>query len=78
MAPPSTTTQVAVILLTLVLPILAYLYLTGNIKRQSAAGPLPPPTVITALRIHPIKSCHGIAVQSAKLLPTGLDLGALI
>ncbi|KAF3006776.1 hypothetical protein E8E13_010216 [Curvularia kusanoi] len=71
----SQATQLAIILSTFFLPILTYLYFTkAQTKRTSNAGPLPPPTEITALYIHPIKSCHGIKVQSAKLLPTGLDL----
>ena len=44
-------------------------------EEEVDAGPLPPPTEITALYIHPVKSCHGISVQSARVLPTGLDLG---
>lgn len=72
---PSRTTQAAVILSAFVLPILTYLYFTKSQQSKKKAGPLPPPTEITSLFIHPIKSCHGISVQSAKLLPTGLDLG---
>lgn len=34
----------------------------------------PPPTNIVGLRIHPIKSCRGFTVQSAKLLKSGFDL----
>lgn len=72
----SNTTQLVVTILVFILPVFGYIYFT---KRQqvnnSSAGPLPAPTEITALHIHPIKSCHGISVQSAKLLPTGLDLG---
>ncbi|CAA9962700.1 MOSC domain containing protein [Pyrenophora teres f. maculata] len=70
----SSTTQAGVILSIFVLPILTYLYFTRDQQVKSNAGPLPPPTEITALYIHPIKSCHGISVQSAKLMPTGLDL----
>lgn len=70
-------TQLAVILSAFFLPVLTYLYLTRGQPKITGAGPLPPPTEITALYIHPIKSCHGIKVQSAKLLPTGLDLGTL-
>jgi hypothetical protein len=77
MAPPalSTATQGAIIASAFFVPALTYLYFTSSQKRKSVAGPLPEPTEITALYIHPIKSCHGISVQSAKLLPTGLDLG---
>ncbi|KZM24353.1 uncharacterized protein EKO05_0005622 [Ascochyta rabiei] len=67
-------TQLAIILSLFFLPILTYLYFTRAQPKKSNAGPLPPPTEITALYIHPIKSCHGIKVQSAKLLLTGLDL----
>jgi hypothetical protein len=73
----SATTQAAVILSILVLPILTYIYFARSQQVKDTAGPLPPPTEITALFIHPIKSCHGISVQSAKLLHTGLDLGTL-
>ncbi|EMD93255.1 hypothetical protein COCC4DRAFT_70732 [Bipolaris maydis ATCC 48331] len=71
---PSRTTQAAVILSAFVLPILTYLYFTRSQQSKKKVGPLPPPTEIISLLIHPIKSCHGISVQSAKLLPTGLDL----
>ena len=68
--------QIAVILATFILPLLAYVYLNRlQTKPKNTAGPLPAATEVTALYIHPIKSCHGISVQSAKLLPTGLDLG---
>ncbi|KAF9700365.1 hypothetical protein EKO04_001222 [Ascochyta lentis] len=70
----SNATQLAIVLSLFFLPILSYLYFTRVQPKKSNAGPLPPPTEITALYIHPIKSCHGIKVQSAKLLPTGLDL----
>ncbi|KAF1845415.1 MOSC-domain-containing protein [Cucurbitaria berberidis CBS 394.84] len=70
----SNATQGAIILSAFFLPILTYIYFTRSPQQKNAAGPLPPPTEITALLIHPIKSCHGISVQSAKLLPTGLDL----
>lgn len=73
----SQATQLAIVLSAFFLPILTYLYFTRSQTKNSSAGPLPPPTEITALYIHPIKSCHGIKVQSAKLLPTGLDLGKL-
>jgi len=75
MALPATT-QVAILLSIFVLPILTYIYFTKNQQAKSNAGPLPAATEITGLFIHPIKSCHGISVKSAKLLPTGLDLGA--
>ncbi|KAH8730893.1 hypothetical protein GQ44DRAFT_700041 [Phaeosphaeriaceae sp. PMI808] len=67
-------TQVAIIATVFFIPILSYLYLIRSQKQKGGAGPLPPSTEITALYIHPIKSCHGISVQSAKLLSTGLDL----
>lgn len=70
-------TQLAIVLSAFLLPVLTYLYFTKATTKKSNAGPLPPPTEITALYIHPIKSCHGIKVQSAKLLPTGLDLGKI-
>ncbi|KAH7383264.1 hypothetical protein BKA66DRAFT_463480 [Pyrenochaeta sp. MPI-SDFR-AT-0127] len=70
----SNTTQAAVILSAFFLPVLTYVYFTRGQQQKGRAGPLPAPTEITALFIHPIKSCHGLSVQSAKLLPTGLDL----
>jgi uncharacterized protein YcbX len=42
--------------------------------KDSKKPPIPPPTVITALQVYPIKSCRGIKLQKAKLLKTGLDL----
>ncbi|KAL1594468.1 hypothetical protein SLS60_010228 [Paraconiothyrium brasiliense] len=65
--------QLVIIFSTFLLPILTYLYFTQRPKKSSA-GPLPPPTEITDIFIHPIKSCHYLTVKSAKLLPTGLDL----
>lgn len=76
MALPATT-QIAVLLSIFILPILTYIYFTKNQQAKSTVGPLPPTTEITGLFIHPIKSCHGLSVKSAKLLPTGLDLGAI-
>jgi hypothetical protein len=84
MATLTTPVQGAIVLTAFALPILTYLYFTRaqqhatslTSSTSSDAGPLPPPTEITALYIHPIKSCHGISVDSARLLPTGLDLGA--
>ena len=72
------TPQEATVLLAFILPVLAYIYYSQSLKtkRTNAAGPLPPPTEITNLFIYPIKSCHSISVPSARLLPTGLDLGA--
>lgn len=80
MAPAlSNTAQGAIILSAFFVPVLTYVYFTRNTRpqasRKKSAGPLPEPFEITALYIHPIKSCHGIQVKSAKLLPTGLDLG---
>jgi len=75
MALPATT-QIAILLSIFVLPILTYIYFNKSQQVKSNAGPLPAATEITGLFIHPIKSCHGISVKSAKLLPTGLDLGA--
>jgi hypothetical protein len=77
---PSPTIQAAVTLSVFIIPVLTYLYTTRSQQAQKSntADPLPPPTEITALFIHPIKSCHGISVQSAKLLHTGLDLGMLV
>jgi hypothetical protein len=77
MALPATM-QAAILLSIFILPILTYVYFTKNQQAKDTAGPLPPATEITGLFIHPIKSCHGISVRSAKLLPTGLDLGALL
>jgi hypothetical protein len=57
-----------------VLPIVAYLYYTRSLQSK-LVGPLPPPNKITKLFVYPIKSCHGISVDKAKLLLTGLDLG---
>jgi hypothetical protein len=72
----SNISQAAIIVLAFLLPIFTYIYFTGGPgRKKSTAGSLPAPTEITTLYIHPIKSCHGISVQSAKLLPTGLDLG---
>jgi hypothetical protein len=73
----SNTAQAAIVASVFFLPVLTYIYLTRS-QKKSSAGPLPEPTEITALYVHPIKSCHGISVQSAKLLPTGLDLGTLM
>jgi uncharacterized protein YcbX len=70
----SATSQGAIILSAFLLPVLTYIYYTRNLRSQDVAGPLPPPTEITKLYIYPIKSCHGISVPSARLLPTGLDL----
>ncbi|CBY01766.1 hypothetical protein IAQ61_010001 [Plenodomus lingam] len=68
-------TQAGVILSAFCVPLATYfLFQRWNQAPRKPAGPLPPPTEITALFIHPIKSCHGISVQSAKILPTGLDL----
>ncbi|KAF2642769.1 MOSC domain-containing protein [Massarina eburnea CBS 473.64] len=68
--------KVAIVLSVFLLPIVTYLYVTkGQAKiHKKDAGPLPPPTEITNIFIHPIKSCHGLTVNKAKLLPTGLDL----
>jgi hypothetical protein len=72
----SITSQAAIIFTAFIIPVLTYIYLTrASNEQKDTAGPLPASTEITALYIHPIKSCHGISVQSAKLLPTGLDLG---
>lgn len=72
----SNISQAAIIILVSLLPIFIYTYFTGGSGRQkNTAGSLPAPTEIRALYVHPIKSCRGISVQSAKLLPTGLDLG---
>ena len=58
------------------IPVLTYLYFNRSQSKKSAGpGPLPPPTEITSIFIHPIKSCHGLTVKEARLLPTGLDLG---
>ena len=79
MAPAlSNATQTAIIASAFLVPVLTYLYYTKSQAQKSSAGPLPEATEIEALYIHPIKSCHGISVQSAKLLPTGLDLGTAL
>ncbi|KAH7116133.1 MOSC domain-containing protein [Dendryphion nanum] len=71
----SSISQVVIIVLAFVLPVFTYIYVTGGLgRRKNTTGPLPAPTEITALYVHPIKSCYGISVPSAKLLPTGLDL----
>jgi hypothetical protein len=77
MAPAiSGTTEAAVVASAFLVPLITYVLFTKFQKqKKNDAGPLPEATEITALYIHPIKSCHGIQVQSAKLLPTGLDLG---
>lgn len=72
----SNTGQLVVIFSTFLLPLLTYLYFTQRSGKNSA-GPLPPPTEITDIFIHPIKSCHYLTVKQARLLPTGLDLGTL-
>jgi hypothetical protein len=77
MAPVSNTTELAIIASAFFVPVLTYLYFNRVQTKKSNAGPLPESTEITALYIHPIKSCHGISVQVAKLMPTGLDLGRL-
>ncbi|KAF2796954.1 hypothetical protein K505DRAFT_415405 [Melanomma pulvis-pyrius CBS 109.77] len=69
----SNTSQGAIIISIFLLPIVTYLLYT-RISHEKSAGPLPPSTEITNLFIYPIKSCHGISVPSARLLPTGLDL----
>lgn len=83
LSPP---TQAAIILSIFFIPILTYLYLNRTapfkqeekeIVKEKDAGPLPPPTEITKLFIHPVKSCHGIEVRKARVLGTGLDLGKL-
>ncbi|CAI6315026.1 unnamed protein product [Periconia digitata] len=84
----SATTQGAIVLTIFLLPILTYLYwgrsskqakqsnaVKYDIKKKVVdAGPLPMPTEITSIFVHPIKSCHGLTVKKAKLLPTGFDL----
>lgn len=68
-------TQVAILLSAFCVPLATYIFFQRwNRAAKNPAGPLPEPTEITALFIHPIKSCHGISVKSAKVLPTGLDL----
>jgi hypothetical protein len=64
----------AIVVSLFLLPIATYLAYT-RITRAKSGGKLPPPTEITQLVVYPIKSCHGIPVPSATLLPTGLDLG---
>jgi hypothetical protein len=66
----------AIVISVFLLPIVTYLYLNRRQSKKSA-GPLPSPTEITNIFIHPIKSCHGLTVKEAMLLPTGLDLGTL-
>ncbi|KAF2812530.1 uncharacterized protein BDZ99DRAFT_461201 [Mytilinidion resinicola] len=68
----SNTFQAFIITAIFILPLSLYLVINQWSKRPKI--PLPPPTTITNLFLHPIKSCHGIAVTSARLLPTGLDL----
>jgi uncharacterized protein YcbX len=68
----SDTSQAAIVSAIFVLPIALYFIINQWAQRSSL--PIPPSTTITKLFIHPIKSCHGIAVPSARLLPTGLDL----
>ncbi|KAF2493334.1 hypothetical protein BU16DRAFT_528644 [Lophium mytilinum] len=64
--------QAVIVTAILILPLSIYLIINQWSKRSRI--PLPPPTTITNLFLHPIKSCHGISVTSARLLPTGLDL----
>ncbi|PVH92366.1 hypothetical protein DM02DRAFT_635408 [Periconia macrospinosa] len=85
----SAASQGAIILSIFFLPILTYLFWNRGSKeskknlkqtddkakeKEKPAGPIPPPTEVTNIFIHPIKSCHGLSVKKAKLLPTGLDL----
>ncbi|KAF2749593.1 MOSC domain-containing protein [Sporormia fimetaria CBS 119925] len=64
-----------VVLTALVLPLLTYLAFRWRFQNgKGKAEDLPAPTEITQLMIYPIKSCHGISVPRARLLPTGLDL----
>ncbi|KAF2205555.1 hypothetical protein GQ43DRAFT_407172 [Delitschia confertaspora ATCC 74209] len=67
----SNTSQAAIITTAFFLPLITYFVYN---RPQPARGPLPPPTPIIDLYIYPIKSCHGISVPKARLLPTGLDL----
>jgi len=68
----------AVIISAFCVPLITYILFTHRSRTSKKTnGPLPSPTEVIALYIHPIKSCHGISIQSAKLLPTGLDLGML-
>ncbi|OCK73781.1 hypothetical protein K432DRAFT_387199 [Lepidopterella palustris CBS 459.81] len=74
-------TQIIIITTLFLIPITTYLLLLRHrfphgilAFNRSRSAPLPPPTPITALYIYPIKSCHGIPLPSARLLPTGLDL----
>jgi uncharacterized protein YcbX len=73
----SNSSQGAIIISVFLLPIITY-FLYMRVSKPNSAGPLPPPTEITNLFIYPIKSCHGISIPTAKLLPTGLDLGTSI
>ncbi|OCL06917.1 MOSC-domain-containing protein [Glonium stellatum] len=67
-----TLTQICITVSTFLIPLSLY-FLFGRSHRPPNL-PIPPPTKITKLFIYPIKSCHGIRVPSAQLLPTGLDL----
>ncbi|KAF1911119.1 hypothetical protein BDU57DRAFT_524843 [Ampelomyces quisqualis] len=66
MAPVPNNTQLAIIASAFFVPVLIYLYFTRAQTKKGNAGPLPESTEITALYVYPIKSCHGISVQSTK------------
>lgn len=55
----SNTTQAAIIASAFLVPVLTYIYFTRSQQNKNSAGLLPASTEITALLIHPIKSCYG-------------------
>jgi len=71
--PLSSASQEALVLTVFFAPILAYLFIKRSASKFNRR--LPSPTEITNILIHPIKSCHGLNVKLARLLPTGFDLG---
>lgn len=70
----STASQAAIVISVFFLPLVTYFIFTQARQNHKSYGPLPSSTPITKIFIHPIKSCHGISVPRARLLPTGLDL----
>lgn len=75
--PLSNASQAVIIVSAFLLPLVTYI-LHMRIAKPETASALPSPTEITNLFIYPVKSCHGISVPSALLLPTGLDLGKFV
>ncbi|EME46660.1 hypothetical protein DOTSEDRAFT_43137 [Dothistroma septosporum NZE10] len=47
---------------------------SSGVVHRKDDPPIPPPSVITALRIYPIKSCRGFEISSTRLKRAGLTL----